>query len=47
MPIEGKKIVIDYKKSDVKCPKCWYLNIVKFPEEVTRQVQFWNKLKAF
>jgi len=44
---ELKKFVTDYQKSDVKCPKCGFLNVAKFPEEVTRPVQFWNKLKAF
>jgi len=44
---ELKKIVTDYKKSDVKCPRCWFLSIAKFPGHATRPVQYWSKLKAF
>ena len=44
---ELKKFVTDYKKSDVKCPNCGYLNITSFPKNVKRPVQFWEKIKAF
>ena len=43
---ELKKFVTDFKKSDVKCPKCGFLNVVDFPENVTRPVQYWYNLKA-
>lgn len=44
---ELKQFVTDYKKADVKCPKCWFLNVVKFPENIKRPVQFWENIKAF
>ena len=44
---ELKKFVTDFQKSDVKCPKCGFLNVVNFPENVTRPVQYWCNLKAF
>lgn len=44
---EFKKIIIDYKKSDVKCPKCGFLNVADFPENVKRPIQLWENLKAF
>ena len=44
---EFKKFVTDYKKGDVKCPKCGFLNVANFPENVKRPVQFWKNIKAF
>jgi hypothetical protein len=35
-----KKFVTDYKKSDVKCPSCGFLNTVDFPKNIKRPVQF-------
>ncbi|MDQ7023600.1 MAG: transposase [Candidatus Gracilibacteria bacterium] len=47
MPLEGKKFVTNYEKSDIKCPNCGYLNITSFPENVKRPVQFGENIKAF
>ena len=44
---ELKRFVTDYQKSDVKCPRCGFLNIVEFPKNVTRPVQYWTHLKAY
>jgi len=43
---ELKKFIIDYKKADVKCPRCGFLNVSDFPENVTRPVQYGKNLKA-
>jgi len=44
---ELRKFVTDFQKSDVECPKCGFLNVVNFPENITRPVQYWCNLKSF
>ncbi len=39
--------VRDYIWSEIKCPKCWFLNQPNFPEWVTKPVQYWPEIKAF